>query len=129
MMEPNGSSRVIDPYFESESKWLSREAGHVVKLYHTIGTKETPATNFNVGIYSLMPGESIPAHEHEAGEEFVFVLHGSGVLTGEDNRTLGPITEGKLVYVQARAYHGYSNGTDLPLELLVWCSKDSSLAY
>ena len=127
MTQPNGRSCVLDPYVDGEGKWLSRTPGQIGKLYHVIGTKKIPAQFFKVGIYMILPGESIPSHEHADGEEFAFVLKGEGLLLGENSRAIGPIPAHKLVHVPSGAPHGYVNLTTQTLEILVWTSTEAEL--
>lgn len=129
MKEPFGPSRVMHPYEDCRREWLGGEPGKMVKLYYVIGHEETPSQFFEVGVYEILPGEKVPVHEHGQGEEFAFVMNGSALLLGEGETVLGEMTQGKLVYAEAQAAHGYMNHTGVPVELLVWTSKDAGLRF
>lgn len=129
MKEPYGPSKVLDPYEDSVFEWLGDGPGHIVKLYHLIGTEANPSLFYEVGFYEILPGEGVPVHVHEQGEEFAYVLHGEGLLVSENEYVIGNLPEGKLVYVPEGAYHGYINTGVQPLELLVWTSKEAGLKF
>ena len=129
MTQPNGISQVLDPYKDGQGRWLSREPGQIAKLYRLVGTERIPAQFFHIGVYVILPGESVPVHQHPDGEEFVFVLQGRGILLEEDGQEVGAMEQGKLVHVPPAAFHGYLNSEPVPMELLVWCSKGAGLAY
>lgn len=128
-MENFGPSKVMDPYIDAVGEWLSNTPGQITKLYHIIGTEETPSLFTEVGMYVLLPGERVPVHTHSKGEEFVFTKQGKVILLTDGDRELGIVEERKLVYVPENAAHGYINPTDDPVELLVWTSKEASLRY
>lgn len=128
-MEPFGASRVMDPYRDADGQWLSSVPGQIVKLYHIIGNQDTPSYHFEVGLYVILPGESVPVHMHESGEEFAYMKQGGVLLVTENDSVIGEIQERKIVYVPKNAAHGYINHTKNPVELLVWTSKDASLCY
>lgn len=127
--EPFGPSRVMQPYQDSKIEWLGGEPGKMIKLYHVIGHEETPSQFFEVGVYEILPGEKVPVHVHDEGEEFAYVLNGSAILLGENETVLGEMPQGKLVYAETGAPHGYMNHTGLPVELLVWTSKKAGLDF
>lgn len=127
MTQPNGISRVLDPYQNGQGEWLSREPGQITKLYRLVGTEQIPAQFFHIGVYVVLPGESVPVHRHPDGEEFAFVLQGRGVLLEEDGQEAGVMEKGKLVHVPPDAFHGYRNLETVPMELLVWCSRGADL--
>ena len=129
MKEPYGPSKVMHPYKDCKKKWLGGEPGKMIKLYHVIGHEETPSQFFEVGMYEILPGEKVPVHAHEGGEEWAYVTSGKVLLLGEKETVLGEMTEGKLAYSETGAFHGYMNHTGLPVELLVWTSKGADLEF
>ncbi len=129
MKEPFGPSRVMHPYRDSKAEWLGGEPGKMVKLYYIIGHKDTPSQFFEVGVYEILPGEKVPVHVHEAGEEFAYVMNGKALLLGEKEVVLGEMAQGKLAYAESGTAHGYLNPTGLPVELLVWTSKKAGLKF
>ncbi len=129
MKEPFGPSKVLDPYEDSTFEWLGDGPGHIVKLYHLIGTEANPSQFYDVGFYEILPGESVPVHTHDVGEEFAYILHGEAILTTENDYVVGNLPEGKLVYVSEGAPHGYVNVGTMPVEIIVWASKEAGLKF
>lgn len=74
----------------------------------------------------LPPGSSIGVHRHESGEEYYFVISGSGLmqLDGVDYE----VTTGDLAAVYAGGSHGLSNNSDQDLRILVFFAGDAERA-
>jgi len=66
----------------------------------------------------LKPGVSIGVHSHEKGEEYYFVIEGTGIMTldGEEYE-MGP---GDISVVYAGGSHGLRNESDGDLRILVF---------
>ena len=129
MLEPNGPSVVLNPYDDAEEHWLGNKPGEMVKFFHVIGTEKTPSRYFEVGMYEIFPGERVPVHASEKGDEFAYVVKGSCLLLTENDTVVGEMQTGKVVYCPPRSMHGYWNHSSQPVELLVWSTKEVDLTY
>lgn len=69
-------------------------------------TEEMGAPNFAMRQFSVEPGGSSPRHSHPWEHE-VFILKGSGIVTGEDGEE--PIKSGDVVFVPPDEEHQFIN--------------------
>ena len=96
----------------SEGEQLIRNAGSIfIKVDSTRGSN-----NMALGTQQVPIGAGIGIHQHEAADEVLFVLEGSGFGILGDTRM--PIEKGSAIYIPKDAWHGVEN-PDSEL-LLLW---------
>ena len=74
----------------------------------------------------LPPDTSIGVHTHESGEEYYFIISGSGLmhLDGSDHE----VRTGDLAAVYAGGSHGLINNSDEDLRILVFFAGEPETA-
>lgn len=74
-------------------------------------------TNFiTFGIVDISPGKNTTEHSHDTGEEFMFVIDGSGCMILDGNRYV--ITKGDLIFIKSHQRHQIINVSKKYLKLL-----------
>jgi len=81
-----------------------------VTLRWVVG-RDDGAPRFAMRVLEVQPGQATPHHEHWWEHE-VYVLSGTGIVTGADGEY--PIAEGSVVFVPGDEKHQFRNtGTEL----------------
>jgi quercetin dioxygenase-like cupin family protein len=71
--------------------------------FYLIGPINSPAKNLAFGLAEFHPGETAPAHTHDAQEEIIYILEGTGdFITAEGVK---PLTPGVAVFIPPGLQH------------------------
>ena len=75
-------------------------------IYHRLLPKEN-ATNLDIALVQVKPGQTIPPHTHENEDQAYIVLEGRGILRlGEKEQEL---SEQMIVHIPPNTEHSVSN--------------------
>jgi len=75
-------------------------------IYHNLLPKES-ATNLDIALVRVKPGQEIPAHIHENEDQAYIVLEGRGILRlGDEERE---ITEKMIIHIPPHTKHSVKN--------------------
>lgn len=96
-------------------KRIEKDSGVVLKL------PMIEKTNFlTFGIVEISPGKNTTEHSHDTGEEFMFIIDGSGCIILDEKRF--DIKKGDLIFIKSRQRHQIINISKKYLKLLIGVS-------
>ena len=105
-------------YKDIESQEVGEEAKGVSLRW--LIDKKTPAPNFYMRIFEIVPGGYTPLHRHPWEHE-VFILEGKGrVHGGGGERAFGPYD---VVYIPPKEEHQFKNIGDSTIKMLCLIPK------
>lgn len=72
--------------------------------------------DLKISLVSVRPGEELPVHQHDAEEQFYYILSGEGILSLGDE--VCDLRAGMVVAIPPRVPHGVENPGPTRLEYL-----------
>ena len=110
---------LIDPAKVQWEDWREDVPARVKLL---LSGGRTPSAELTLGMVSLEPGHSLPAHTHRQAEACI-VLSGSGEC--EVDGTVNQLQAGQVVFIPGNAAHRISNTDEVQLVFLFAYAADS----
>ncbi len=99
---------IVKLFSEVERQRVETEGAENAWIRWLIG-KDSPAPNFFLRLFEIMPGGHSPFHQH-SDEHEIFVLEGEGYLKTEDNQTL-PLKAGTFALILPEEKHQFVNAS------------------
>jgi quercetin dioxygenase-like cupin family protein len=101
-------------------KRIEKDSGVILKL------PMMEKTNYlTFGIVEISPGKNTTEHSHDAGEEFMFVIDGSGCVILDGKRL--DIAKGNFIFIKSHQRHQIINVSEKYLKLLIGVSPPLDL--
>jgi putative monooxygenase len=116
-----GGVRILDPFKDSQPRWLGlEEDGLRRKVFEIVTAESVGSHNLRAGLTIFEPGEECAPHKHPGSEEFNVAIRGSGLALDITAGTELPFKQNDWIFIPADHIHVHRNNGNEPLWLL-WC--------
>jgi quercetin dioxygenase-like cupin family protein len=105
---------IVKAYSEVPAEKVTMAGAESVTIRWLLG-KDSPAPNFYLRLFEVMPGGHSPYHTH-ASEHEIFILEGRGRINAKGNTF--PVSAGYFALVEPDEEHQFENSGDAVLKFL-----------
>ena len=111
---------IVKAYSEVPAAKVTMAGAENVTIRWLLG-KDSPAPNFYLRLFEVMPGGHSPYHSH-ASEHEIFILEGRGRINARGKAF--PVSAGSFALVESNEEHQFENTGDTALKFLCLVPKE-----